>query len=186
MGLPEALFPSEICLYFTHERCVERHRSWNETEGRAHHPFVMQEETIQLITLISFDHVSRVSGIVPIKRLLCMMRGDKPATPFHQSKEGDSYLTLHFSLSSFLSLCVPLIPPSPPPPPPLPYNMMVNLLPGNLLRDVVHTSVKPKRKKENLRHDMMTYPGGMFHCSLGLMGEGSQPSVFVCVCASSI
>lgn len=59
-----------------------------------------------------------------------------------------SYITLSsFSPSPFLSLCVPLIPPPPPPPPPLPYNMMVNLLPGNLLCDVVHTSVKPKRKK---------------------------------------
>ena len=29
---------------------------------------------------------------------------------------------------------------------------------------------------------MMTYPGGMIHCSLGLMGEGSQPSVCSCVC----
>lgn len=28
---------------------------------------------------------------------------------------------------------------------------------------------------------MMTYPGGVFHCSLGLMGEGSQPR-YVCVC----
>lgn len=27
---------------------------------------------------------------------------------------------------------------------------------------------------------MMTYPGGMFHCSLGLMGEGSQPK-YACV-----
>lgn len=44
-----------------------------------------------------------------------------------------------------------------------------------------------KGKKKNLRHDMMTYPGGMIHCSLGLMGEGSQPSVcvFVCLCVSA-
>lgn len=30
---------------------------------------------------------------------------------------------------------------------------------------------------------MMTCPGGVFHWSLGLMGEGSQPRyVYVCMC----
>lgn len=37
-----------------------------------------------------------------------------------------------------------------------------------------------QKEKKNRRQDMMTYPGGMFHCSLGLMGEGSQPK-YACV-----
>lgn len=38
-----------------------------------------------------------------------------------------------------------------------------------------------KKKKKNLWQDMMTYPGGVFHWSLGLMGEDSQPR-WVCLC----
>ena len=89
----------------------------------------------------------------------------------------DSHLTLYFSLVICLALC------SSQPPPPLPFNMMVSLLPGNLVCDVVHTFIEPKRKrkKKNLWQDMMTYPGGVFDWSPGRMGEGSQVK-YVCVC----
>lgn len=154
-------------------------RSGNETEGRAHHPLLTQEETIQLITLISFDHASRVSGIVPIKRFSCVMRGDKPTTSFHQWKERDAYFTLHFSLSISLTLCSthPTTTPS------LQHDGQ-SIARQSALWCWSHLH-QAKKEKKNLRHDMMTYPGGMIHCSLGLMGEGSQPSVCVCVCVSA-
>lgn len=42
-----------------------------------------------------------------------------------------------------------------------------------------------KGKKKNLWQDMMTCPGGVFHWSLGLTGEGSQQDMCVCVCTSA-
>lgn len=76
--------------------------------------------------------------IVPIEQLWLMMQEDKPTRK-------KTILILHYTfLLLFLSsLCVPLNLP-----PPLPYNMMVSPLPGNLVCDVVHTSIEPKQKKK--------------------------------------
>lgn len=85
--------------------------------------------------------------MVEMKQVLSMMQGDKPAfasLPFSDAKKKKSIL-MYTSLLLFLSLSVPLnLPPL------LPYKMMVSLLPGNLVCDVVHTFIEPKKKIKNL------------------------------------
>lgn len=98
--------------------------------------------------LLMLHHVSRVASIVPIKQPWRTMQEDKPAMSFNgaSKKKRNSHLALHFSLVISLTLCSSQ--PPAPPPPFLPYNMMVSLLPGNLLCDVVHTSMEPKERKK--------------------------------------
>lgn len=102
------------------------------------------------------------------------MQGDKLTPLIKQGHRNGvrSFLTMYFF--SFLSLfCVA--------PPPLPYNMMVSLLPGNLVCNVVHTFIEPKRKGKKFWQDTMTYPGGGFHWSLWSYGRGQPSKVCVCV-----
>lgn len=133
---------------------------------------------MQLLVCVNFHRSSRTLVIAANEPLSRLMQADKSAQEFGEN-DVHPRLTLHFSLVICLALCSP-------PPPPLPYNMMVSLLPGNLVCDVVHTSVKPKRRKKiDLWQDMMTYPGTAFHWPLCLIGEDDQTR-YVCAVAVSV
>lgn len=137
---PGLFSPTESHLYFIREHT--RSGSRNESKGMEHHLLLMQEETIQLIAHISLYRPSRAAVIILNKREEAV-RHDGGRQLHSSTKEKKVILILHYTfLSKFLSLRVPLSPP------PLPYSMMVSLLPGNLLCDVVHTSIEPKRKKK--------------------------------------
>lgn len=142
VGLPEALFPL-LCSGTLYEAgTAMRPKEWE------HHLLSTHEETIQLIVHINFYRASSAAVITPIKQLWRMMQGDKPTTSTTTtiSNKKKAVLIFHYTfLLLFLSLYVPLNLP-----PPLPYDMMVNLLPGNLLCDVVHTSVEPKREEKKI------------------------------------
>lgn len=118
--------------------------------------------------------------IALIKQLWRMMQGDKSATSFNRANKKKVILILHYTfLLLFLSLSQP-----PPPTPSLQHDGQ-SIARQSALWCCSHLHrAKKKEKKKNLRQDMMTYPGGVFHCSLGLMGEGSQPR-YVCVCTSA-
>lgn len=86
-------------------------------------------------------------------------------------------LSCYTFLLLFLSLSVPLnLPPL------FPYKMMVSLLPGNLVCDVVHTFIEPKRKKKYLWQDD-DLPRW---CDLVLRVRAANQSMWLCVYRSTV
>lgn len=145
--------------------------SRDETKGWGHHLLSTQEATVQLIVHINFYHVSRAASIVLIKQRWRLMQEDKPTTSINRAtkKKGNSHLALHFSLVISLTLCST----QPPTPTPSLQHDGQSIARQSALWCCSH--LHWAKKKKILRQDMMTYPGGVFHCSLGLLGEGSQP-----------